>query len=195
MKAALAGLALLLSLATGCSYTGSGARIPLTSTPTNLSVETLKRNEYVVLDAVEGQARFKYSTFLHFFKTQDPKNPTFDETKYQVSAIEQAGLVGGIFAGISSTFRSITSLFFGTEILPDNVREQAEARAAHDALNKMPDADTLISPRFNWDWKIHDYFFGADYEATVTCRGKAIRIKTGDLPYTQMFTPDRKSVV
>ena len=183
---ALAGLALftILTIPVGCTHTGSGARIEPTAPPARLNVETLKRNEYTILDTVEGQSRFKYSTFLHFFKTQDPKTPEFDETLWKVSSVQDAGLLGGILGAISGFTSSITGLIFGQETLPDKVRDQAEARAIHDALNKIPDADTLISPRLNWEWKIRDYVFGADYEATVTARGKAISIKTGEMQYT-----------
>lgn len=174
-------LAALMTTSVGCVTTGAGAKIPGTSTPPRLSVETLKRNEYTVLGPVTGKARFKYSTFLRFFRTQDPKDPTFDETLFERPMAEAGGILDML--GIGKILSFLTA-----DHLP-NVKEQAEARAIHDALNKLPEADTLITPRFEWTWKTNDYIFGADYEAEVTVRGKAIAIKTGDMPYTQMYMP------
>ncbi|MFC1707993.1 hypothetical protein ACFL59_14455 [Planctomycetota bacterium] len=182
MKRALFGftvLALLAMVAPGCSTTGAGASIHQTSKPPSLTIETLKRNEYIVLDTVEGKAKFKYSQFFFFFRTQDPASPVYDETLSATRATRPQGIfdiIGGLLSG-----------FLPTRSLKD-VQDEAKSRALHDALNKIPDADTLIMPRWDWDWREYDYILGLDIEATVTCRGKAIKIKTGELPYTPLCT-------
>ncbi|MEE8143537.1 MAG: hypothetical protein V3T77_10595 [Planctomycetota bacterium] len=50
----------------------------------------------------------------------------------------------------------------------------AQNMALYDALSKIPEADFLLTPRFNWAWKES----GKSFQVSATVRGKAVRIKT-----------------
>jgi hypothetical protein len=54
------------------------------------------------------------------------------------------------------------------------VKERAYAAAAYDAISKVPDADSLLEPRWNAKtWSVPGLYAGA----TVTVKAKAIRVK------------------
>ncbi len=120
----------------------------------NVTMEPLKRSDYVILGDVEGTARYEQGKFIIGSKSYDAKFNNFGVQGIKIPA-----------------YRDFDEL------------EQA---AIYDALSKIPEADFLISLRFEKTYVLTrtDTNLGLvasrrhESAEVIKVRGKAIKIKT-----------------
>jgi len=141
-------LSMIIMTLAGCSTTHQ-ARIPGVVYPDELALEPLTRDQYVVLGTVEGRGVASYTGLWPI--------PIFwfdDEGKG---------------AKTSSGWK----IGFGGNI----EKNRAKAAAVYNALQKVPEADLLLEPRFQLTVHTRGIWYSR-VEAIVI--GKAVRIKTDE---------------
>ncbi len=118
----------------------------------NMNFSNLKRKDFKVLTIAEGQSTVKKDRIL-IWSSYD-----FGEQN------SEKGFVKGFS---SSGFSHGGALSY------------AKDRAMYNALEKIPNADAVLEPRFKWSCTYTDNFFTSSETCTVTVKGKAISINEG----------------
>ena len=153
-KLGLVSLAMVgMIVSSGCSYTKQ--RAPGVGLY-GLMMEELCRQDYVILDTVEGKG--SVTRILWFITLGD----------------DQFGFVGNEGLGGPTFFQALASIFVGQP-------RDARAAATYDALSKLPEADTFLPMTRTASTTGLPGFFEGLYSVTeATVRGKALRVKPGD---------------
>lgn len=129
-----------------------------------IQFKELERNQYVVMDTVEGSAEVK--VFLWVFEVPLDKQIGYVGS-YQGAA--QAG-AGGVLAGILSRIPIIGGAGGGIS------SNKAYLAAMYNALGKVPDADAILPTSSQVE--IKSVLAGLVKIHKATVKGKAIKIKT-----------------
>jgi len=117
----------------------------------NMNFSNLKRKDFKVLTLAEGKSTVKYDRVL-FWSSFD-----FGENT-------EKGFVKG---------------FSSPSVSHGEALAYANDRALYNALEKIPNADAVLEPRFSWDCQYSNSFFAIRETCTVTVKGKAISINEG----------------
>ena len=173
-------------LMSGCA-SHKGAGIPGISMGEHLEFNPLARSEYEVLGPAEGKASVAINSLFPLpivwysgDYSKDPfgaaENKEYGQISFPVTSVLSritSGQGSAQSASTSSTNRPDLDVGFGFW-LPDPGFKAKEA-AVFKAIESVPGADAIISPRFYVE-KEKRFFW--HQRVTVTVKGKAIKIKT-----------------
>lgn len=144
---------------TGCETSRGFREIEGAKLGNYVEFRSLSRNQYTVRGNVVGKAQFVRTRVLF------PFSPFTSFTFGRLGLTDKTN--EGVIHGFPGSFTPLSPL--------DYTKEQA----VYNALEKIPDADLLLQPRFSWKCKMTQYFFGSSETCTVTVKGKAISINEG----------------
>lgn len=185
-------------LMSGCA-SHKGAGIPGISMGEHLEFNPLARSEYEVLGPAEGKASVAINSLfplpIVWYSGDYSKDPLgfnekmeYGKVSYPVTSVLSrmtSGQGSSQSASSSSTKRPDLNLGYGggdggpidmffTYILP-NPGIKAKEAAVFKAIESVPGADAIISPRFYMEKETRFFWH---QRVTVTVKGKAIKIKT-----------------
>ena len=177
-------LILAVLLVSGCA-SQKGAGIPGISIGENLNLKPLERAEYEVLGPATGKASVAVNTLfplpIAWFSGDYScdvfginENRPYGQISFPVTSVFNA-TPGSTSASASYTKRPDLNIGFVFWTLDPGYK--AKEAAVFRAIESVPGADAIISPRFYVE--INRMFFWHK-RVCVTVKGKAIKIKTDD---------------
>lgn len=154
--------AIALSLFTGCSTTSKVTAIPIMDVTTKLA-----RADYVVLGTATGQACAEENCFLGSC-TKKASTPGDELLSFEGGRSKGPGIP------------PFLAFILGTPPEEGPSRSEiAESIAMYKAIDSVPNADAMLSPRFESETTEDGFpFITQNTKSCVTVKGKAIHVKS-----------------